>query len=70
MHASGNAGARERRGTPLPGSRKAYLPGPGGMRVPVREIPLQPESGSDLIKMNRGLFEAAYPQFVAQKVAQ
>lgn len=33
-------------------------------------VDAKPESGSDLIKMNRGLFEAAYPQFVAQKVAQ
>ena len=47
MHASGNDGARERRGAPLPGSRKIHIPGPGGMRVPVREIRLQPESGPD-----------------------
>ena len=30
----------------------------------------QPESGAELIKLNRGLFEAAYPQFVEQKVIQ
>ena len=27
---------------PIPGSRKRYLPGPGGMRVPYREIELTP----------------------------
>ncbi len=30
---------------PLPGSRKVYVSGPGGMRVPFREIPLQPTRG-------------------------
>ena len=30
---------------PLPGSRKVYAPGPGGMRVPFREIALQPTRG-------------------------
>src|SRR5215471_7662140 len=30
---------------PLPGSRKVYVPGPGGMRVPFREIRLQSTRG-------------------------
>ncbi|MEA3365236.1 MAG: hypothetical protein U9Q79_06300 [Candidatus Hydrogenedentes bacterium] len=30
----------------------------------------KPEAGSELIKMNRGLFEAAYPQFIVAKVSQ
>ncbi|HOD48672.1 MAG TPA: hypothetical protein PLM14_00610 [Candidatus Hydrogenedentes bacterium] len=30
----------------------------------------KPESGPELIKLNRGLFEAAFPKFVAQKAAQ
>src|SRR5262245_13179154 len=30
---------------PLPGSRRVYVPGPGGMRVPFREIALQPTRG-------------------------
>jgi hypothetical protein len=28
----------------------------------------KPASGPDLTKLNRGLFEAAFPQFVAHKV--
>jgi len=31
---------------PLPGSRKVYVPGPHGMRVPFREIALHPTKGS------------------------
>src|SRR6476660_8014851 len=30
---------------PLPGSRKVYVPGPHGMRVPFREIALSPTKG-------------------------
>src|SRR5687767_380042 len=30
---------------PLPGSRKVYVPGPQGTRVPFREIPLHPTKG-------------------------
>ncbi len=30
---------------PLPGSRKVYVAGPGGMRVPAREITLHPTRG-------------------------
>jgi phosphomethylpyrimidine synthase len=30
---------------PLPGSRKVYVPGPGGLRVPFREITLHPTRG-------------------------
>lgn len=30
----------------------------------------KPESRSELIKMNRGLFEAAYPEFIVPKVSQ
>ncbi len=30
---------------PLPGSRKVYVPGPGGLRVPAREIVLSPTKG-------------------------
>src|SRR5215831_6053736 len=30
---------------PLPGSRKVYVSGPGGMRVPFREITLHPTRG-------------------------
>lgn len=33
-------------------------------------VSAQPESGAELIKLNRGLFEAAYPQFVERKVIQ
>ncbi|HMF08470.1 MAG TPA: phosphomethylpyrimidine synthase ThiC, partial [Thermoanaerobaculia bacterium] len=32
--------------TPLPGSRKVYVGGPGGMRVPFREIGLSPTRGA------------------------
>src|SRR5215813_1326677 len=31
---------------PLPGSRKVYVEGPGGMRVPFREIALSPSRGA------------------------
>ena len=31
--------------SPLPGSHKVYVPGPGGMRVPFREIGLSPTRG-------------------------
>ena len=31
--------------SPLPGSHKVYVPGPGGMRVPFREIALSPTRG-------------------------
>ena len=31
--------------SPLPGSHKVYLPGPGAMRVPFREIGLSPTRG-------------------------
>jgi phosphomethylpyrimidine synthase len=31
--------------SPLPGSRKIYVPGPGGLRVPFREIALSPTRG-------------------------
>src|SRR5215831_14236863 len=31
--------------TPLPGSRKVHVTGPGGMRVPFREIALSPTKG-------------------------
>ena len=30
---------------PLPGSRKVWVPGPHGMRVPFREIALHPTRG-------------------------
>jgi phosphomethylpyrimidine synthase len=44
MQQSGNAesGIRERKSKPLPGSKKVYIPGPDGMRVPMREIGLHP----------------------------
>jgi len=32
---------------PLPGSRKIYIPGPGGIRVPMREIQLHPAGSLD-----------------------
>ena len=32
---------------PLPGSRKVYVPGPLGMRVPLREIALSPTRGAN-----------------------
>ena len=31
--------------SPLPGSLKVYVPGPGGMRIPFREIGLSPTRG-------------------------
>jgi phosphomethylpyrimidine synthase len=31
---------------PLPGSKKVYVPGPGGMRVPFREVALNPTRGT------------------------
>src|SRR5262245_50412725 len=37
--------ATARRG-PLPGSRKIYVEGPGGLRVPFREIALSPSRGA------------------------
>ena len=30
---------------PLAGSKKVYVPGPGGMRIPFREIALHPTKG-------------------------
>ncbi|HEY6099420.1 MAG TPA: hypothetical protein VIW03_08325, partial [Anaeromyxobacter sp.] len=30
---------------PLPGSKKVYVSGPGGLRVPFREIALHPTKG-------------------------
>lgn len=33
-------------------------------------VDAKPESGPELIKMNRGLFEAAYPQLIVPKVSQ
>src|SRR6266536_1363886 len=33
------------RGEPLPGSKKVYLAGPGGAKVPMREIALHPTRG-------------------------
>src|SRR5437870_7592973 len=35
------------RGEPLPGSKKVYLPGPGGAKVPAREIALHPTRGKE-----------------------
>ncbi len=47
MQQSGNESTRQEQGVPLPGSRKTYIPGPGEMRVPMREILLLPASGPD-----------------------
>ena len=45
MLQSGNMGVEEGRTAPLPGSRKIYISGPQGIRVPMREILLQPAPG-------------------------
>src|SRR5512140_1237134 len=44
MHEFRNAepSARVANTEPLPGSKKVYIPGRNGIRVPMREIPLQP----------------------------
>jgi phosphomethylpyrimidine synthase len=47
MQQSGNKGVEEGRTTPIPGSRKVYIPGPGEIRVPMREILLHQAPGLD-----------------------
>ncbi len=39
-------GVRKEKSGPLPGSKKVYIPGPHGIRVPMREIELHAASGS------------------------
>ncbi len=38
MQQTGNTGGQEGRTAHLPGSKKIYIPGPNGIRVPMREI--------------------------------
>ncbi len=45
MQGTGNTGGQEGRTAHLPGSKKIYIPGPNGMRVPMREIGLHPAPG-------------------------
>ena len=45
MQRTGNTGGREGRTVHLPGSKKIYIPGPNGMRVPMREIGLHTAPG-------------------------
>ena len=47
MQQSGNEDARQGPGAPLPGSKKIYIQGPYGIRVPMREIVLHPAGGSN-----------------------
>ena len=45
MQRTGNTGGQEGRTAHLPGSKKIYIPGPNGIRVPMREIGLHPAPG-------------------------
>jgi phosphomethylpyrimidine synthase len=45
MQRTENTGSQEGRTAHLPGSKKIYIPGPNGIRVPMREIGLHPAPG-------------------------
>ena len=45
---------------PLPGSRKMYVNGPDGIRVPFREIALSPTNAADALSR---LIEKLFPRF-------